>query len=56
METTIARTTRAAETLANSIMILELIQSSQHIEGVEQTDMVELLASLVTATFLPAQA
>ena len=53
LETTLSKTARAAESLANSIMINHLINTPPTIDDSEY---VELLATIVTSTFTPAEA
>ena len=53
METTLSKTAQSAESLANSIMINHLINKPPTLDNSEY---IELLATIVTATFNPAEA
>ena len=68
MDTTIAKTTQAAELLAASILINELCKKADTVGNtpinpatefnvlLEYSDMLDALATIVTSTFSPAEA
>ena len=56
-ETTTAKTAYAAELLAASLMIQQLCKEAYIVENLEEHRLkLELLASIVTSTFSPAEA
>ena len=57
LQTTLSKTAHAAETLAASIIILELLKDSLVVENLtEHHEKLELLATIVASTFSPAEA
>jgi len=57
MDTTIAKTTHAAETLAASLMIHEVIKDVETAGSFEEhTQKSEMLAIIIMSTFQPAEA
>ena len=57
LQTTLSKTSHAAETLAASIIILELLKDSYIVENLtEHHEKLELLATIVASTFSPAEA
>ena len=57
MNTTISNTAHAAETLAASILILEVLKDVELSESFQEHDIkLDLLATLVASTFSPAEA
>lgn len=57
LDTTLSKTARAAELLAASIIIHELVKDARHAGSYDlHLERRELLATIVTSTFTPAEA
>ena len=56
-KTTLSKTTRAAELLAACMVINELVKDAYIVENLDEHSIkLDLLATLVTGTFTPAEA